>query len=263
MECEELESYALDELFGDVHLMISRAKKHEQEFNALLSGQGDSAWWYISENNSDVGYCYAVVIRCQKLRELKPVVADLCNNLVHALDQLIAALTRANGRDNAGKLFFPWVLDERKFHKNLRLLEKTIGPEACDCIRAARKQCENDIVHAHLAKEISNAGKHWELVPSSAVIPAITFMFGDGSSKIFELPSNSLEENLYFEFYDGLEKLEACPIRAVIGLRLAGISEDQVSPLSVFAAAFQYVEAVVTNVRGSKHVSELAFKAIV
>lgn len=36
----EIEAYSLEELFGDVQLMLNRARKHQREVNSLISGTG-------------------------------------------------------------------------------------------------------------------------------------------------------------------------------------------------------------------------------
>ncbi len=258
----ELEKYCLEELFGDVQLMLSRARKHQQEFNSLISGTGARQWWGIEESKRDSGYTYSLVVKCQQLRELKPVAADLCNNVVHALDQLVGALTRANGNDNSEKLQFPWKADDAEFEKALARISKWISNDAAECIRTARTECAMWVPHAHLAKDISNSGKHWELVPSSATVPAVSVHRPGGPPETFDLPSQAIEEELYYEFYTGPDPLGNSSVTALIGLRFTGISEEPVSPDSVFSAAFQYAETVFRRVCDSVQVQELAINAI-
>lgn len=261
-ERAENEAYSLEELFGDVQLMLNRARKHQREVNSLISGTGAAQWWGIEESERDGLYSYTLTIKCQQLRELKPVAADLCNNVVHALDQMVGALTRANGNDNSERLQFPWKADDAEFEKAVGKLSKWIGSEAVECIRAARAECAVWVPHAHLAKDISNSGKHWELVPSPATIPAVSVHRSNGPPEIFNLPPNAIEEDLYYTFYEGPVPLGNCPITAVIGLRFTGISEEPVSPDSVFNAAFQYAETVLRKVCASAEVRELAVNAI-
>lgn len=258
----ELEEYSLDELFGDVQLMLNRARKHQQEISSLISGTGAGQWWGIEERILDGGYCYSLVIKCQQLRELKPVAADLCNNVVHALDQLVGALTRANGNDNSERLQFPWKADDAEFEKALARLSKWVSNDAVECIRAARAECAQWIPHAHLAKDISNSGKHWELVPSSVTVPAVIVHRPSGPPEIFNLPPKAIEEKLYYEFYTGPDPLGNSSVTAAIGLRFTGISEEPVSPDSVFSAAFRYAETVFRTVRDSAQVREFAVNAI-
>ncbi|WHO39486.1 hypothetical protein PMI04_002485 [Sphingobium sp. AP49] len=258
----ELEQCSLEELFGDVQLMLNRARKHQREINSLISGTGADQWWGIEQSESDDGFSYSLVIKCQQLRELKPVAADLCNNVVHALDQLVGALTRANGNDNSERLQFPWKADDAEFEKALAKLSKWISNHAVECIRAARAECALWIPHAHLAKDISNSGKHWELVPSSATVPAVIIHRPGGPPEIFNLPPKAIEEKLYYEFYTGPHPLGNSRVTAAIGLRFTGISEEPVSPDSVFSSAFRYAETVFRTVCDSPQVRELAVNAM-
>lgn len=256
MASETGNSLFLEELFDDVGLMVARARKHKAEFAEVIARE---SWWSIEEGRTASGaFSNTLVIRCQQLKELKPIAADLCNNLVHALDQMIGALTRANGRDNSERLQFPWQADQAKFERSLSRIEKSIGRDAADCIRGARDECRLALPAAHLAKVVSNSGKHWELVPSTASIPAIAVHRPGAQQQIFNLPPNALEEHLHYTFYEGPDRLRQFPMTVLIGLNFSGLSDDLVSPNAVFGSAFHYVETVVRSVSESKAVSEMA-----
>lgn len=140
------EGYAADplveELFDDVRLMTARAREHEPEFYAECSRPEPFSWWNIDETRlGDDRYRYTLVIRCQQLKGLKPIAADLCNNLVHALDQIAGALARMNNRLNFNELSLPWQVRDSGFEQKLRVVESYIGTEPARCIRQARIDC--------------------------------------------------------------------------------------------------------------------------
>lgn len=248
----------VEELFDDVRLMVARARKHKAEFDGIFSAIGGSQWWRIDEDRVGDGFRYTVVIECQQLKELKPVAVDLCNNLIHALDQMVGALTRANGHDNSQRLQFPWQLDEAKFERSLKKLEAYISKEVADCVRKTRQKCHLALPMAHVAKEISNSGKHWEMVPSTASVPAIAIQRPGAAQQIFNLPASTLEQQLYFTFYEGPDRLGQFPMLALIGLRFAGLCDETATPTAVFNSAFHYVETVVQTVAECEAVSVAA-----
>lgn len=253
----------IDEHFEDVRLLVARARKHEAEYNLLANATGEDSWWSIEEQQrADGTYSNTLVVHCQQLKELKPISADLCNNLVHALDQSIGALTRLNGRDNSGKLQFPWKAEDDAFGRSLARLEDAIGSPAAHAIRAAREECRPFVSQAHVAKEVSNSGKHWELVPSSASIPAVAVNRVGARQQIFELPADSLAERLYHIFYEGPERLMQHPMTVVVGLGFSGFGGEQVSPDSVFGSAFRYVATIVEAVTSCPEVRVLANRAL-
>ncbi len=152
------------EFFEDVYLLIARARKHEAEYNLVANASGEASWWSVQEQRSLTGtYTSTLVIRCQQLKDLKPIAADLCNNLVHAPDQTVATLTRLNGRDNSGKLQFPWKKEDDPFVRSLSKLEHPIGRAAADSIRAAREATRPFLSHAHMAKkfQIQESTGNW------------------------------------------------------------------------------------------------------
>ena len=75
----------------DSRLLFARARHHQVEFNRLLSNDETDRLWSVEEKaNKDGTYSYALLVDPSKLEQTKPVAADVANNLVHALDQLVA-----------------------------------------------------------------------------------------------------------------------------------------------------------------------------
>lgn len=239
----------VEELFDDVRLMIARARKHHDEFQNIISRRNPPSWWSIQETRKPDGqYACTLVVQCQELKGMKPIAADLCNNLVHALDQLISALARVRNHERSRDLYFPWELNEEKFDRKLDKVREFIGADAAECIRGARRSCLPSLAAAHVAKEISSRGKHWELVPSNASVPAVTINRPGQAPEIINLPAGSLEEQLYFTFYEGPESLTQYPMYVLVGLRFAGVGNAPISPDSVFGSAFHFVDTVFDRV---------------
>lgn len=241
-----------DELFEDVMMMLARARKHQEEFDACFTGRAGPPPWSVEDVAIEEGFSCTLCINCSRLKELKPIAADLCNNLVHALDQLVGAAARSNGHDHSRDVYFPWILEDETFERALRRLSKYIGEAAAEAILRARAACAPFLAAAHLAKKISNSGKHWEFIPSRASVPAVAINRPGGSPQIFDIPGDALEECFYYEFYRGPERMTEHPIVVVVGLSFEGLGDPLVSTDTVFSSAFRYVSEVIEAVRNSR-----------
>ena len=97
-------------------------------------------------------------------------MSDIANNLVHALDQVLAACARAHGTPR-GHIYYPIEDDDARFAAALNKLSKAVSPEVIALIDGARAA---DPFHTHLRtlKALSNSAKHWALAPPTAAIQA-------------------------------------------------------------------------------------------
>ena len=236
--------------------MLERARKHQREFNSLIWGDDQPRLWSIEENQEkDGSYTYALFVDQSRLKELKPVVADLANNLVHALDQLVGALARLHGHERS-HLYFPWALGDAKFQRCLEKLKPFIGDNSVQEILTARERQRFNLPHAQLVKEVSNSSKHWELVPSRASVMGIAVNRPGQPQQIWSVPDSDLDD-YYYVFCNTTERMSGLPFQMLVGLRFFGLdSEIAASPDTIFDCAFRYVEDVIKSVCGPDDATE-------
>jgi hypothetical protein len=97
---------AASDLLDDAQLLHDRAQAHRRAFNRLV-GIGQNLLWNVRRTVLADGATHGAELVLDRaiLRQTKPIVADIANNLVHALDH-IAAATPGEYRQ-AGSALFP------------------------------------------------------------------------------------------------------------------------------------------------------------
>jgi hypothetical protein len=95
---------------------------------------------------------------------MKPVIGDIANNLIHALDQVAAVASRAGSSDRPKGLYFPIAPDDVAYAKKRKALEKLLDPPWLDLFAAVREKHKPWQGYLWLLNQISNSAKHWELV---------------------------------------------------------------------------------------------------
>lgn len=159
----------------DPRALLDRARKHFAELNALLHPRKGQGLWQTTERlDPDTGeWLYCLCLDRQRLITAKPIVVDCATNVASALDHVAAAIAKANGHDRSKSLYFPWGFTDEAFEKALAKVEPIIGTEMAGVIFAARAKYRHEVHHVEAAKQISNSGKHWELMPAAGAAHAI------------------------------------------------------------------------------------------
>lgn len=226
--------------------LTRRAGKHFEEFREAIRGD---ALWHIVETQypATAEWSYSLKLERGKLKEIEPIVADCANNLISALDQLAAALARANGHQRLKNLYYPFGSTNADYQTAIAKYQNVLaGYEAI--LANAHANFLNYVPHVAAAKEISNTSKHWALLPSSAVAHAVAWQVPGLGQKIAQIPAATFEVDDTFEFHRGLERLHETPMTIVIKLALTGLSGPIQTPDMILECALRYVEGVVSEV---------------
>ncbi|MCW1384902.1 hypothetical protein OLX02_18970 [Novosphingobium sp. KCTC 2891] len=234
----------------DPRALLARARKHFAELNALLHPQDGPRLWQTRERRDpQTGeWFYCLHLDRQRLIEAKPIIADSATNIASALDHVAAAIAKANGHDRLKTLYFPWGLTDEDFDKKLRKVEDVLGAEMSGVLAAARTRHRHEVHHVEAAKQISNSGKHWELMASDGTAHGIALNV-PGRQRIFQIPADAFAEADAFEFHRGAVRLPSVPISIVIGQAIDGLDEGLPrSPDSILECSFRFVEGVIAAV---------------
>lgn len=226
---------------------LARAKRHRAEFRDLTAP--NTLWRIVEGCDDSTGEWFARLhLNGQQLVAANPVLADCANNAASALDHIAAALARANGREreDCRRLYFPWAYGEVDFQKRLAQVEVDIGPEASAIIAKARDKHQINIPSFEAAKQISNCGKHWALVPAVGKAAAVGVDLPDGGRKFFELPRDAFQQSNFYEFYRGAARLPNGPCVTVVNLTVDGLEGDLPNGVdAILDCSLSFVEGVI------------------
>ncbi len=238
----------------DARLLLGRAKKHVREFRGLFSRQAPTPVWSIKcSEGADSGYIYSLQINRDTLHEMKPVMADAANNLVHGLDHVAAACARLSNTGRSRNLFFPISDDDAKFALLERIVRPYVGDPYMDLfarLRTRNRQPFHPSRYSYLVlmKEMAGGNKHWNLSPAHSNANAVGWVLpGASTQTIVDIPEAHFETCDEFEF---LKTAEPAPERmgfsVVLGLTLKGFASfPEASTDSAFDVAIRLVEEVI------------------
>lgn len=169
--------------------LIARAQKHFAEFNELIHPrEGPGLWETAERRDPRTGeFFYRLHMDRRRLIEAQPIIADTATNVVSALDHVVAAIAKANGHSRSRSLYFPWGFADETFEKALGKVEPVIGNKMVQVISAARAKYRHEVHHVEAAKQISNTGKHWELMFAAGAAHGIALNIPGGQQRIFEI----------------------------------------------------------------------------
>lgn len=240
----------------DARALLARAQKHFAEFNELVHPREGPGLWQTSERRDPrTGeFFYCLHMDRRRLIEAQPIIADSATNIASALDHVAAAIAKANGHGRLRTLYFPWGFTDETFEKALANVEPVIGEEMARVIAAARAKQRHEVHHVEAAKQISNTGKHWELMIAGGAAHGVALHVPGGQQRIFQVPADAFADADAFEFYRGPERLPTVPMSIVVGLGVGGLDEGlPKSPDSIFPCSFRFVEGVITAVEEAGH----------
>lgn len=232
----------------DATALLNRARKHYAEFNQLVD---PAVLWQTTENR-DPGtgeFRYRIHMDRKRLVEAKPVIADSATNVASALDHVAAAIAKANGHDRLTNLYFPWGFTDEVFEKRLAKAEPVLGADMAKVIAEVRVSRPVEIHHVEAAKQISNTGKHWELMFAAGAAHAVALHIPHAPQRIFQIPGDAFATDDMFEFHRGSERLPPVPSSILIGLSIDGLDEGlPTSPDSILEGSFRFVDEVISAV---------------
>ncbi|MBV7522330.1 hypothetical protein [Ensifer sp. ENS12] len=240
---------AVTDWLADSRALCERAQRHYDEYQGLVGRNGQRTLWQTEEfhdSGADT-YSYALKLNRDVLAQLKPVAADIANNLVHSLDQLGSAAARLNGHDrDSAKLYFPWkVVVDAEFEKELRILTKFIGRGFADRIREVRDRHRPWLTQVQAVKTLSTWGKHWALVPSKTSPVAVAVTLPNQGQKIWDVPRDTFQKVDEYTFAVGVPRIVR-PFNFVFQLTFEGVDPNvSVSPDSLFNSTFRYVREMI------------------
>lgn len=236
-------------LGDDAKMLIRRAKKHYDEFKQYRDGHIMGPMWDIRHRPVESGYAYRLILNRPMFAELKPVVADLANNVIHSLDLLIGDLARAGGaKDRSYSTKFPWIEKEADFRGALKGLSKVIGSEASEAIDGVRQKWKAGREHVYALKTVSNLSKHWELVPQMAGAAAVAWHLPGGMQEIWELPKDAFDHADEYEF-PAVPKLFESGCYILMSFKFEGLGEGfDPTPETVIDYAMKYAEDTISAV---------------
>lgn len=228
--------------------ILARAKKHQGEFNSLTGGR----IWRIDECHEwESGeWVYTLICDREILIKAEPILADCATNIASALDNLIGAMTRANGitpdKKSRKKLYFPAPLADRDFQNALAQIKPFTGVDMTKIIEEHRDSEKPYIPFIKAVKEISNAAKHWKLVAANPDAHGIAINRQNAKQEIIQIPTGTFERSGKFEFYRTGERLSSIPMGVVTSLEVSGLCANLPrSPEFILSNSIRYVEGII------------------
>lgn len=181
------------------------------------------------------------------LQELKPVIADIANNLVHALDHVAAAARVQANTGKAGRLYFPITDDDDAFGERIAEARLYIGDDWADLFTAAREHHRIYLAYLKTVKTLSNEAKHWELRPGMAGAHAVQW-FAPGHH-IEQVPAGHFAANDTYRFWEAAEPFPNVGIQVVASFKIRGEGVDEVDLDSVLQTSSIFVVGLIAKSR--------------
>lgn len=238
----------------DARALIARARKHFTEFNTLVHPQEGSGLWQTTERRDPrtSEFFYRLHLDRQRLIEAKPIIADSATNVASALDHVAAAIAKVNGHGRLTTLYFPWGFTDEAFDRALAKVEPVLGTEMAGVLADAREKNRHNVHHVEAAKQISNSGKHWEMLLTTGAAHGVALHVPGSGQRIFQVPANAFDDADAFEYHRGAERLPSVPLSIVVGLKIGGLDDPLPnSPDSILECSFRFVDAIVAAVEAA------------
>lgn len=228
--------------FDDAVLLWARAQQHLAEYR-----REPVPWRFQEDQDPSTGeWVYGLALDRENLRCRKPIVSDIANNLIHALDQVLAACARAYGGPRS-HIYYPIDNDDVRFAAALAKLSKAVSPNVITLFDQVRS-ADPFRNHLRTLKALSNSAKHWALAPPTAAIEAAGIASPAGRV-IFDVPAGYFDQNDVFEIARTVERLQPLATELLVGMRFLGLDEyDGFDPMTVFTSGSRHVAQVLTQV---------------
>jgi hypothetical protein len=234
----------------DARALLARARKHYAELNALLHPQkGNGLWWTSEVRDQTTGeWSYSIHMNRQMLIEAKPIIADSATNVWSALDNVAAAIAKSNGYDRLFDLKFPWGFADADFEKAQTRFRTQLGQNILNVFKEVRCRHPVEIHHVEAVREISNSGKHWELLFAIGTAHAVALHIAGEGQRMFQVPANAFEIADSYEFHRASDKLPIVEITMVLGLEIRGLTDGLPASPDALECSFRYVQSVIESV---------------
>ncbi|HMN53430.1 MAG TPA: hypothetical protein PKC32_04495 [Sphingopyxis sp.] len=243
------------DLLEDARLLFDRAQAHRQHFHHR-TGIGDGLLWDIRRTTSPDGSVHGadLILDRDALKRAKPVIADIANNLVHALDHIAAAARRQANTGKAGRLYFPFTLDEADYAQRIAAMTDFVGADWAALFTAARTQHQLYLPLLQRLKAISNEAKHWELRPGMAGAHAIQWFAPD--HHIVDIPAGHFAAHDSFSFWEGPAPFPNTDVTIVTSFRIRDDGADEVDLEPVLETSTAFVAGLLAA--AGDHLASLA-----
>lgn len=239
------------DLLDDAQLLLDRSQRHKRELDALL-GVGPGQLWNVHRTVL-AGGNHAAELRIDRdvQRRSKPVLADVTNALIHALDHVTAAARKSARLPNPRTLCFPIELDDADYNKRVA---KKVAPYLdqpwVDLLATAREEHRPYLPYLQLVRTVSREAKHWELTAGTARAVAVQWFPPDSNEhKIVEMPVDHFAANDSFPIWEGTDPFPNIEIEIVIGYRIAGDGIDTADVESVLSTSSRFVSGIIDRSR--------------
>lgn len=245
----------------DAQLLYERAQDHIADYNRR-AGEEPGVWQLVQGREPEGGeFTCSLVLDRAGLRKMKPVISDVANNLIHALDQVAAAASKAASNDRPKGLYFPIAPDDAAYEKKRKELEKLLDVPWLDLFAAVREKHKPWQGYLWLLKEISNSSKHWELVAGGAGAAAVAWNVpGEKRQTIVEVPGDHFATNDGFVFWRDAAPFPKLPVQIVTHHRFEGVGDGKASLDSVFSTCSRFVQDIIAESR--QHLAPAAPMAV-
>lgn len=239
------------DLLDDAQLLFERAQAHKRELDELL-GAGAGLLWTIARSITPEGQNRAeLLIGRDVQRRAKPILADIANNLVHALDHVTAAARKAAGLPNPHNLYFPIEQDD---HAYAKAISQRVAPHLeqpwIDLFATMREAHRPYLHYLQQVRTLSREAKHWELATGTASALAMQwFPPGSKQHRIVEMPADHFAASDRYVIWEADEPFPNVAVQIVTNYRIAGEGIEEASLDSVLSTSFTFVKTVIAASR--------------
>ena len=237
------------DLLDDAQLLFERAHVHKRELDRLL-GAGPTLLWNIKRSIAPEGQHRAELwIDRNVQRKAKPVLADIANNLVHALDHVTAAARKAAGLPNPRNLYFPIEHDDDAYAK---VVDKKVAPHLdqawIDLFTEAREAHRHYLHYLQMVRMLSREAKHWALATGTAGALAVQwFLPGSKQHQIVEIPADHFAKNDSYVVWEADHPFPNVAVQIITNYLIVG--DEEASLDAVFSTSFTFVKTVIAMSR--------------
>ncbi|MDK2760895.1 MAG: hypothetical protein KYX64_05990 [Sphingopyxis sp.] len=248
----------MNDAFADAQAWYDRAQWHIGEYSHII----DRVWDVHRSSLPDGTFRYALRIDRDSLTRARPVAGEVANALFQALDNIVGVAARANGVVRTNGVSWPWVLEpdpdanrehavRPKLSDKLKELEKKGMPDDwLKLIEATFSIPATPLAQIDIVKEVSNSGKHWELVPTKANAVGMMWIPPEASQPVpLDIPADHFLGNDEFVFHEGAA-IDVSAVMSLIDFQLVAATKNlRVEPIFAFYETARFVATALEKAR--------------
>lgn len=245
--------------FADAQAWYDRAQEHIAEYRRLIDGE-PSIWALHAGQRENGNFIYSLWFNRDGLVSLKIATCEVANALFQSLDNIVGAAARAAGVERKMRTSWPWAIEPDPVHEHMvrpaieddlnKLRNKGLPEQWLTLINETFHIPAAGLPHIDVVKEISNSGKHWELVPTEA--NALALMWkppGSEECVPLDIPADHFANNDEFVFHEGAEA-DLGDIQLVTRIELVAATKAfKPEPIAAFEMTSRFVEAALKKAR--------------